>query len=177
MRRTLCSAILLLATLDTAGCRRPAPVATLEQKADQARARRGERERLRAELEQIPPPAKSRYIDVHNPDSWENPFLVVGVDTVSIRVIQPDANPSSFGQGGMLRPMAARRQEVEVQPARLADALAALPANTWPYGRVVAVAEMQNEDPRQRPAVRRNVEATIQALTDLGVVVDEWPAR
>ena len=43
-----------------------------------------------------------------------------------------------------------------------------------PYGRVVAVEESPAAPRAERVAIRRNVEATIQILNDLGVVVDEW---
>jgi hypothetical protein len=60
----------------------------------------------------------------------------------------------------------------------LPEALTALPAETWPYGRVIAVEEDPNAPRQDGPAVRRNVEATMQALSDLGVVVYEWqPSR
>ena len=32
-------------------------------------------------------------------------------------------------------------------------------------------------DKKMRPAIRRQIEAAIQQLNDLGVVVDEWPTR
>jgi hypothetical protein len=44
----------------------------------------------------------------------------------------------------------------------------------WPYGRVVAIEESPTAPRAERVAIRRNVEATIQILNDLGVVVDEW---
>jgi hypothetical protein len=88
-----------------------------------------------------------------------------------------DANPSALGQGSMLRPEAARRQEIEVRPGDLPEALIALPGGAWRYGRVVAVAESPVADKKRRPQVRRNVEAVIQQLNDLGVVVEEWPSR
>ena len=44
-------------------------------------------------------------------------------------------------------------------------------------GRVIAVAESPSAAPKDRPKVRRNVEAVIQQLNDLGVVVEEWPSR
>jgi hypothetical protein len=48
----------------------------------------------------------------------------------------------------------------------------------WPYGRVIAVEEDPTAPRQDGPAVRRNVEATMQMLSDLGVVVYEWqPAR
>jgi hypothetical protein len=42
---------------------------------------------------------------------------------------------------------------------------------------VIAVAESPSAVPKDRPKVRRNVEAVIQQLNDLGVVVEEWPTR
>ena len=77
----------------------------------------------------------------------------------------------------MLRPEAARRQEIVLHPNDLAKALSALPPGAWRYGRVVAVAESPQANPKDRPKVRRNVEAVIQQLNDLGIVVEEWPAR
>ncbi len=131
----------------------------------------------RAELEQIPLPTKSLYIDIHDPAAWDNPFLSVGPDTISLRILLPDANPTPAGQGDMLRPKAARRQQLELRPSDLDKAIAAIPAGAWPYGRVIAVAESPSAAPKDRPRVRRNVEAAIKQLNDLGVVVEEWPSR
>jgi hypothetical protein len=39
---------------------------------------------------------------------------------------------------------------------------------------VIAVEEAHDTPPADRPAVRRNVEAAIKTLGDLGVVVYEW---
>jgi hypothetical protein len=88
-----------------------------------------------------------------------------------------DANPSPVGQGTLLRPEAARRQELQIRPADLADAVVALPPGAWRYGRVIAVAESPLAVRKDRSAVRRNVEAAINQLNDLGIVVEEWPAR
>ena len=77
----------------------------------------------------------------------------------------------------MLRPEAARRQELQIRPADLAKALIALPDGTWRYGRVVAIAETPDAGRKDRPAIRRNMEAAIQKLNDMGVVVEEWPTR
>jgi hypothetical protein len=82
-----------------------------------------------------------------------------------------------MGQGTMLRPEAARRQEIQIHPGDLAQALIALPPSAWRYGRVIAVAESPLANPKDRPKVRSNVEAVIKQLTDLGVVVEEWPTR
>lgn len=128
-------------------------------------------------MEKVPPPTKSRYVDIRSTDSWENPFLSVGTETIKIRVIVADANPSRVGQGGMLRPASARRQELEIRSSDLQTALTALPLTAWPYGRVAAVAEAPTTDSKQRPQIRRNLETTMQVLSDLGIVVDEWPVR
>jgi hypothetical protein len=143
----------------------------------QAQATATEQDAERAQLEQIPLPTKSLYIDVHDPAAWANPFLSVGADTVTLRILLPDANPSPVGQGTMLRPEAARRQELELRLADLDQAVVAIPPGAWRYGRVVAVAESSSAAPKDRPEVRRNVEAVIRQLNDLGVVVEEWPAR
>jgi hypothetical protein len=131
----------------------------------------------RAALSLIPLPTKSMYIDVHEPGAWANPFLTVDADTLNLRITLADANPSAIGKGTMLRPQAARRQEMQLRPADLVQALVALPPVAWRYGRVIAVAESPLATPRDRPQVRRNVEAVIQQLNDLGLVVDEWPTR
>jgi hypothetical protein len=125
-------------------------------------------------IDQIPPPAKSRYLAVHTQESWSNPFLIVGRQTVHLRVILPDVNPSSYGTGTMLRPSDARKQDLDLRIDDLPDALSAVPAGAWPYGRVVAVEEAPVLTKADRPQVRRNVETTIQVLNDLGIVVDEW---
>lgn len=130
----------------------------------------------RAQLAAIPLPTKSMYVDVHEPAAWENPFISVGAEMVTLRITLADANPSSVGEGTMLRPAAARRQELQLHPADLAEAVAAIPPSAWHYGRVIAVAE-GSSTAKDRPKVRRNVEAAIQQLNDLGVVVEEWPGR
>jgi hypothetical protein len=88
-----------------------------------------------------------------------------------------DANPSAAGQGTMLRPEAARRQEIPLRLADLPKALIALPPGAWRYGRVIAVAESPQASKIDRPKLRRNLEAAIQQLNDLGIVVEEWPTR
>ncbi len=145
------------------------------QVAAQARATTGDQQR--AALSHIPLPTKSLYVDVHDPSAWANPFLAVGPDSINLRIVQADANSSDVGKGTMLRPEAARRQEIQIRPGDLADAMVAVPQGAWQYGRVVAVAELPGASAKERPKIRRNVEAAIQQLNDLGIVVEEWPTR
>ena len=128
----------------------------------------------RQELEQIPPPSKNRYLSVRTKDAYANPFLVVRPQTVTLTIIYRDQDPNGFSAGGVLRPPKARKQEIDVRLDDLSQALSALPPEAWPYGRVVAIEESPTAPKTERVAIRRNVEATIQILNDLGVVVDEW---
>lgn len=130
----------------------------------------------RAQLDQVPLPTKSLYAGVREPSAWANPFLSVGSEMLTLRILLPDTNAAA-GEGGMLRPEGARRQELQIRPSDLAKAVVAIPAGSWRYGRVIAVAESSATAPKDRPKVRRNVEAAIQQLNDLGIVVEEWPGR
>jgi hypothetical protein len=131
-------------------------------------------EAARQEMELIPPPSKSRYMEIHSLTSWENPYLTVQENMATLHITLADANPTSLGTGGLLRPVAARRQDASIRINDLPSALNAIPENSWPYGRVVAIEEAHNAPPAERPAIRRNVEAAIKTLNDLGVVVYEW---
>jgi hypothetical protein len=143
----------------------------------QAQATATLRDQQRAQLASIPLPTKSLYIDIREPGAWANPFLSVEADSLDLRVNLADANPSPVGEGTMLRPAAARRQELQLRPADLAGAIVALPPSAWRYGRVIAVAEAPGASPKDRAKIRRNVEAAIQQLNDLGILVEEWPTR
>lgn len=175
--------IFLLVSL-TACSHSPSPASTQdaaaaarEQAQQQARAAAKAREDDRQELEQIPPPAKSRYMAIHTRESWGNPFLLVGKSTVTLRVMYAEQGQSSTIPSGMMRPAAARKRELDLRLADLPEALAAVPASSWPFGRVVAVEEDPAVPRPDRPQVRRNIEATMQVLNDLGVVVYEWPGN
>jgi hypothetical protein len=171
-----------LLTLTLAGCRKEEQAvskvaSTAEAAEHQAQAASAKRDQQRADLAKIALPTKSRYVDVHEPGAWANPFLSFDAQMVNLRVVQADANPSNLGKGSLLRPAAARRQEIQIRQADLVDALIALPEGAWPYGRVVAIEESPLADKKSRPEIRRQIEKAINQLNDLGVVVDEWPAR
>jgi len=133
-----------------------------------------EMETARQQMELVPPPSKMRYMAVHSLSSWDNPYLTVQENMVTLHVTLADANTSDLGVGGMLRPVGARRQVLNVRVSDLPASLNAVPENSWPYGRVVAIEEAHDTPASDRPAVRRNMEAAIKTLSDLGVVVYEW---
>lgn len=111
---------------------------------------------------------------VRSLDTWENPYLTVQPDMVTVHVLQADANPTTIGVGGMTRPLAARRQDLNVSLDKLGEALSSIPRSAWPYGRVISVEEAHKTPPAGRPQVRRNMEATLKTLNDLGIVIYEW---
>lgn len=160
--------ICLAAPLLTVGCRSASAGVTTSAPSSQAM------DAARQQMTLIPPPSKSRYLAVHSLSNWENPYLTVQENMATLHVTLADANPAAIGTGGMLRPAAARQQDVIIRTSDLPDALSAIPESSWPYGRVVAVEEAHNTPNAARPAVRRNVEATLRTLGDLGVVAYEW---
>jgi hypothetical protein len=106
---------------------------------------------------------------VHSLDSWENPYLVIQTGMVELHITLADSNTSTLGAGGMLRPVGARRQELNVSLDTLGEAMAAIPQSAWPYGRVVAIEEAHKVPAAAEPAIRRSMESAIARLNDLGV--------
>ena len=91
-------------------------------------------ESARVQIGLIPPPSKSRYMAVPSLTMWENPYLTVQENIVTLHVTLADANTSGLGTGGMLRPVGARRQDLNVRVSELPAALNAVPEESWPYG-------------------------------------------
>lgn len=175
-------AFFLFVSLAVAACRKEQEAVqgvaqTAVNAEHKAQANATELDQERAELAKIPLPTKSMYVDVHEPAQWSNPFLSVGPEYVTMRIVHADANPSPAGQGTLLRPQAARREDLQLRISDLQKAVVAIPNDAWQYGRVIAVEESPDAGAKERTKVRRNVEAVIRELNDLGVVVEEWPAR
>jgi hypothetical protein len=174
-----CAAFLLPLLVFT-GCRQNAPSGATQQptprqlQQQQAHELAKKEATARVALEEIPPPSKHLYVNVRSTDAWQNPFLTVHRDTLTLRVIFPQQTTSALDAGTLLHPAAARRQELEIRMSDLPEALAAVPDFSWPYGRVVAIEESPSASRQDRPQVRRNVEQAIRIVNDLDVVVDEW---
>ena len=173
VRRYLLLLPALLLPVALTGCMRTASSSVTETKAVAAQERQ-EISLARQQMELIPPPSKTRYMAVKSLTVWENPYLTVQGEMVTLHVVVADANTSDLGMGGILRPIGARRRDLNVRVSDLPTALNAIPESSWPYGRVVAVEEAHQVPVKARPEVRRNVEAVIKTLSDLGVVVYEW---
>ncbi len=165
-------ALLAFAPLVITGCSRPA--FPMPGTADSAAERAHELDEIRGEVAQIPLPAKSRYLAIKSLPAWENPYITVQGSMVTLHVTVADSNTSDLGVGGIMRPVGARRQDLNVRTTDLASAINAIPQTAWPYGRVVAVEEAHNIPLADRPLVRKNEEASMKTLNDIGVVVYEW---
>ena len=101
------------------------------------RARRRTQKQIddaRQQMELIPPPSKTRYMAVKSLTSWENPYLTVQGGMVTLHVTLADANTSGLGVGGLLRPVGARRQDLNVRVSELPAALNAIPQNAGRMG-------------------------------------------
>lgn len=147
------------------------PAPTPQQAQAAAKAQASDRD----QLDQIPPPSKMRYMAIHTKESWGNPFLIVGKKNLTLRIMYPEGPKSEVLGGSMMHPADARKRELVIRFSDLPEALAALPEDAWPYGRVIAIDEDSMALKADRVPVRRNVESTINVLNDLGVVVYEWP--
>jgi hypothetical protein len=153
------------------GCNGHATASAIEAHEDQRAQLQAELESQREQLEMISLPTKSRYMAIHSFESWQNPYLTVQPGMLELHVTLADANPSSMGVGGMLRPIGARRQVLDIGLDKLGDAISSVPKDAWPYGRVVAIEEAHKTPAAAEPAVRRNMEAAVAKLSDLGIVV------
>lgn len=162
--------MLILFTLSLTGCNTPPGSTAMDAPGQQQR----QLEVVRQQLEQIPPPSKTRYLAVKTLTAWQNPYLTIQGAMVTLHVTLADSNPSTLGVGGMLRPVGARRQDLNVRTSDLPAALNAVPETAWPYGRVVAVEEAHDAPASALPELRRNMESAMKTLGDLGVVVYEW---
>ena len=159
------------------GCNRSAAVSDSDPNSatqQQAAQQRAQAELIRQQLDLIPPPSKSRYLAIRSLTVWENPYITVQGKMLTLHVTLADANTTDLGVGGILRPVGARHQDLNIRTDDLPTALNAVPQTAWPYGRVVAIEEAHDVPVSARPQVRRNMEAAMNLLNDLGMVVYEW---
>ena len=155
------------------GCTRTSTPSHAEMRAIAAQQQE-EAVQAKQQLEVIPPPSKAQYMAVKSLTLWQNPYVTVQGGMVTLHVVLADANTSPLGQGGLLRPMGARRRDLNVRIGELSAALNAVPQSSWPYGRVVAVEEAHEVPVKARPEVRRNMETVVKTLNNLGIVVYDW---
>jgi hypothetical protein len=111
-----------------------------------------------ARIQKIPPAEPQKYAGMRDMKAWRNPYLIVRPDGV-----------------GLLDP--ANSEQRLLKPDELVDALAALPATAWPYGRVVVVTEnsLTNSE-EQRVAIRRNKGIVAGTLESMHILINWVPS-
>lgn len=169
--RSVLLAVLLCGALPfTAGCRRGDSSFNMSAHAAAWKAAKAD---ARLQLTDLPLPSKTTYLAINQESRWQNPFLTVESNMIQLRIYFTDENSSDIDRGGLTRLSAARKHVLNVRLRDLPRALAALPDEAWPYGRVIAISEEQ-ESPQDRPRIRSNMAITTAALQDMGIVVDDW---
>jgi len=103
-----------------------------------------------AVLQAIPAVDSTRYQLPRDLNDWKNPYLVVRTDGVGLLDL-PNNQIHIF------------------DPDEIPDALAKLPPEAWPYGRIVAIAEAapSNDSEDERTVIRKNraiVAGTLQSM-------------
>jgi hypothetical protein len=93
------------------------------------------------------------YQGIVNGGDWRNPYLVVYADGVAV--------PGVAGH---------------VSPEKLASALAHLPGDAWPYGRVVAVVEIGIRSGRDDELIRENLTKVLKVLEEIWIEAERWPS-
>src|SRR5271154_5683251 len=129
VRRYLLLFPALLLPLAQTGCTRTAASSVAETKAIAAEEQQ-EINLARQQMELIPPPSKTRYMAVKSLNLWENPYITVQGGMATLHVVVADANTSNLGVGGMLRPIGARRRDLNVRVSDLPTALNAIPEDS-----------------------------------------------
>ncbi len=106
-------------------------------------------------LQAIPPADSAKYKHIRDMKNWRNPYLIVRADGVALLDVADSA-------------------EIVMKPDELLPALAKLPASNWPYGRVVAAAEVGViGSEQQKIAIRRN-KGIVGGLLQGAHIVVEW---
>lgn len=106
-------------------------------------------------IESLPLPDPQKFHDVRNMKDWKNPYLIVRVDGVALLD-------------------AADNEQRLLNPDRLTEELAQLPASAWPYGRIVAVAEAPASGSEDDKARQRKNRAVVAGTLESMHVQIEW---
>ena len=106
----------------------------------------------------VPPADLSAIHRGRTPEEWKNPFLVIRREGVELS--------TSGGSTGV--------NSVSVD--RMRDILVSLPADAWPYGRIVAVEEISLRFGNDSELIDRNRKALERMLGDLDIPINWWPS-
>ena len=111
-----------------------------------------------ARIQQIPLADPQKYAGMRDMKAWRNPYWIVRVDGVALL----DAT---------------NNEQQIVDPDKLAEALARLPASAWPSGRVVAIQEISAAGSAEDKAkLRKNRALAAGALESMHVLINWVPS-
>jgi hypothetical protein len=109
-------------------------------------------------IQQIPLADPQKYSSMRDMKAWRNPYLIVRIDGVGLLDVT-------------------NNEQQIVDPDKLPDALARLPASAWPYGRVVAIQEISAASSAEDKArLRRNRALAAGALESMQVLINWVPS-
>jgi len=111
---------------------------------------------IEARIGQIPAADPSKYAGMKDMKNWQNPYLIVNSDGVALLD-------------------AADHEERQLKLEELTQALAKLPATSWPYGRVVVVTESGTQS-GDVSALRRNRGIVAGTLESLHILINWVPS-
>lgn len=111
-----------------------------------------------ARIQQIPPADAQKYSAVRDMKSWRNPYLIIKVEGVGLLDV-------------------ANNEQQIVDPDKLSEALARLPGSAWPYGRVIAIQEINNSGSEEdKVKLRKNRALVAGALESMQVLINWVPS-
>jgi hypothetical protein len=106
-------------------------------------------------LQALPAPDHAQYDRIQDMKQWRNPYLIVRADGVALY----DSADSA---------------EIILKPDEVLASLAKLPSSDWPYGRVVAAAEINARTSEQDGiAIRRN-KGIVGGMLEAAHVAVKW---
>jgi hypothetical protein len=140
--------ILAIAAASLAACTRPSQIAEKPVTESSPETR----------IQQIPPADPQKYAGGRDTKTWRNPYLIVKKDGIWLLDL-------------------GNNEEHLLKPDQVLDALAALPASAWPYGRVVAVQESGiSGSEEDQIALRKNRAILAGTLEGAKVLINWLPA-
>lgn len=111
-----------------------------------------------ARILQIPPADSQKYTGIRDMKAWRNPYLIIKVEGVGLLDV-------------------ANNEQQIVDPDKLSEALARLPASAWPYGRVVAIQEINASSSEEEKAkLRKNRALVAGSLESMQVLINWVPS-
>ena len=111
-----------------------------------------------ARIQQIPAADPQKYAALKDMKAWRNPYLIVRLDGVGLLDVS-------------------NNEQQIVDPDKLPEALAKLPASAWPYGRIVAIQEISaNASDQDHATLRKNRALVAGSLESMKVEINWVPS-